>query len=261
MRTFLTGSRCWIGLLLLVATALLSACAGSKQASCPPGDVACGTTSAASETAAQPDSLRAKFSLSLLVEDKMQDFDAVLFSVPGKRYRMELTGPLGVGVASLLWKEEGWHMVFPTEKLYLKGNGYMVGLLMNPSLPMVHIHQIAGFFQGQVLPAEYEIESSKDSASVKVFEAKEKTGRKFKYAEKDGQVIWLSRSGREGQEEVLYFNDYKTFEGVLAPSSISFKQDGKDFLSIRIKKITRGKSFSGGTWRLNIPNTYKPIDG
>ena len=54
----------------------------------------------------------------------------MLFSVPGKRYRMELTGTLGIGVASLLWLPDGWQMVFPTEKMYMKGTGYMVGLLL-----------------------------------------------------------------------------------------------------------------------------------
>ena len=34
-----------------------------------------------------------------------------------------------------------------------------------------------------------------------------------------------------------------------------------DTLLAAFKKITHGKSFSGGTWRLNIPNTYKPVGG
>ena len=113
------------------------------------------------------DSLRAKFQLTIVQDSSTQELDAVLFSVPGKRYRMELTGPLGIGVASLLWQQEGWQMTFPTEKLYMDGVGYMVGLLNSDALPMVHIHQVADIFDGRLLPEGYEeIEPPEDSRSV-----------------------------------------------------------------------------------------------
>jgi tetratricopeptide (TPR) repeat protein len=77
-------------------------CAGNKPAVST-------ESPAGAEPAAVRDSLRAKFVLTLVdTAGKTQELDAVLFSVPGKRYRMELTGPMGVGVASLLWTESGW---------------------------------------------------------------------------------------------------------------------------------------------------------
>lgn len=246
-------------LLILFAVLLLVGCAGSKKTVCDPSSPDC----AAEVVGAVPqDSLRAKFQLTLTVEDgKTQELDAVLFSVPGKRYRLELTGPLGIGVASLLWQESGWQMVFPTEKLYLKGNGYMVGLLMDNTLPLVHIHQVAALFEGKLLPEKFEVTSTQDSAGYKVIRGKENSGRLFTYGEKEGSIAWLARPGRDKGEEVLKFSEYKSFENVNMPSHITFEQGGKEFLDIRIKKITHGKPFSGGTWRLNIPNTYKPVGG
>ena len=145
--------------LLLLLSLFLTGCTGGRQAA----------AKAAESAEAPVDSLKALFSLTIYSPDgKTQDLDAVLFSVPNKRYRMELTGTLGIGVASLLWLEEGWQMVFPTEKLYMQGVGYMVGLLNDPSLPLVHIHQVAGLFEGHVVPEKVEEISVRDSVIVGV---------------------------------------------------------------------------------------------
>lgn len=245
-------------MLMALALAFLAGCAGSRGVSGSAG--ACDASAGCSAEVVRPDSLRAKFQLNITQEDgKVQEFDAVLFSVPGKRYRLELTGPLGVGVASMLWMESGWQMVFPTEKLYVKGNGYMVGLLNDNTLPLVHIHQVAALFEGKLLPERFEKESSADSAGVTVVKAKESTGRLFTYGEKDGRVQWLLRQGRDGKPEKIVFSDVGTLEGREMPKNIRFERDGKPFLEIRIKKVTHGKSFSLGTWRLNIPKSYKAV--
>lgn len=223
--------------------------------------------SADSVQEAPRDSLRAKFLLTILQQDTAtgnvttQELDAVIFSVPGKRYRMELTGPLGIGVASLLWQEEGWQMTFPTEKLYMKGMGYMVGLLNNDAIPMVHIHQVADIFDGRLLPEGYEeFDPPEDSMRVEgVIHAREKTGRVFLFAKEGEHVSWLSRLGRGGKIETIHFYDFKQFEGVETPSRIEFDLDGVKFLEIKIKKINRNKSFSSGTWRLNIPKSFKRV--
>ena len=214
------------------------------------------------------DSLRAKFQLTIIQDSSTQELDAVLFSVPGKRYRMELTGPLGIGVASLLWQQEGWQMTFPTEKLYIKGEGYMVGLLNSDALPMVHIHQVADIFDGRLLPEGFEEEAPPDDSTriEGVVYAREKTGRKFTLGREPvegtpgkSHVVWLSRMGVGGKTETIRFYDFKEFEGVETPSRIVFELDGAKFLEIRIKKIARNKSFSSGTWRLNIPRSFNKV--
>ena len=250
MRLFL------LKLFVLLALCVLVGCAGKKPVVEP--------TAAADSNATVEvprDSLRAKFLLTIYEEGKTQELDAVIFSVPGKRYRMELTGPLGIGVASLLWKEEGWQMTFPTEKFYMKGVGYMVGLLNSDAIPMVHIHQVADIFDGRLLPEGYEeVEPPEDSTRMEgVTYAREKIGRLFRFAKEGGHVVWLSRMGRGGKTETIHFNDFKQFEGVDTPSRIEFDLDGEKFLEIKIKKIARNKSFSSGTWRLNIPKSFKRV--
>ena len=241
--------------LLLLLSFFLTGCVGGKQSIAP-------TVQSAE---APVDSLKALFSLTIYSPDgKTQDLDAVLFSVPNKRYRMELTGTLGIGVASLLWLEEGWQMVFPTEKMYVKGAGYMVGLLNDPSLPLVHIHQVAGLFDGKVLPEKFEVKATRDtigadSVAMKVVDARESSGRHFTYAEKNGEVQWLEMPGRDGCTEKIIIEEYKEFKGVKTPSKISFVRDSTTFLELRVKKVNRGKSFGTGTWRLNIPRSYKQI--
>ncbi len=239
--------------LMLVALAILSGCAGGKKA-----EMVSATPAATVRAEIPRDSLRAKFLLSLATNDgKMQELDAVLFSVPGKRYRMELTGPMGVGVASLLWTEEGWTITFPTEKLYMSGNGYMVGLLSERSLPLVNIHQIANIFDGILLPEKFEVVEERDGVTY----GRESSGLLFSFAKENEKVKWLARNGRDGKQETLLFNEFRTFEGVETPAEIAFQKDGKDFLKIRIKKVARKKPFSLGTWRLKVPQSYKPMGG
>ena len=247
------GRLSFTAFLVACVTALLfSGCAWFK----PP--VESDRTAAVSEPAR--DSLRAKFVLTVLDSlGKEQDLDAVLFSVPHKRYRMELTGPMGVGVASLLWTEEGWNMVFPTEKKYLSGVGDMVGLMGDNSVPMVPIHQMADIFEGVLVPERSEVLAESDSAGFHVVKVRAPSGMQFTYGKRDGEIAWLMRGGRDGKPEILKFSEFKEFEGVRLPSNVEFEAGGKMFLKIRIKKVARNKAFSLGTWRLNVPKSYKRI--
>lgn len=215
----------------------------------------------AEPVAVPQDSLRAKFTLTMVVDGNNQNFDAVMFSVPEKRYRMELMGPLGIGVAQLLWQESGWQIVFPTEKKYLSGAGYMVGLWDDETIPMIPIHQVAALFEGKLVPAPYTEDSSADSAGVKVVKATAGNGMKFSFGTRDGVTEWYSRGGRDGKPETLRFYDFKEFEGVKMPSKIVFERDGQMFLQIQVKSVKHGKPFGSGVWRLNIPKSYSPIGG
>ena len=248
------AGRTFVGIwgLSLVLVCLLSGCAGNKPS--------VNTSAQVVPAEVKLDSLRAKMAITLVDENgKEQNLDAVLFSVPGKRYRMELTGPMGIGVASLLWLEEGWTMTFPTEKLYMKGRGYMVGLFNAANIPMVNIHQIAGFFDGEYMPEGTKPVSERDSAGLKLVEADDAMGIRLTYAVHDGQVEWISKKGRDGKPEVLKFLDYRQFEGKTLAEKIVFERDGKMFLTMRLKKVTHGKPFSLGTWRLKVPASYKSV--
>ena len=232
---------------LLLAFAALCGCSSTKTTVYPGNE----------QSANIPkDSLRAKFVLNMTDKDgNVQDFDAVLFSVPEHRYRLELTGALGIGVASLLWTLDGWTITFPTEKLYVKGNGYMVGLFNTDEIPLVNIHQVAGLFEGHPLPLKYDIEKVEGDKYFAV----EKTGRRFTFKKDGEKIVSLSRIGRDGNDETLVFSNYKTFENVEIPSNIVFLRGDSKYLEIHIKKRTHNKPLSIGTWRLNVPKSFKPV--
>ena len=276
MRSFVLNRTAFVNRIALAVlcavTVWLAGCASSKPAveptaaKCVAGATDADAANAGAASAAcapeapKLDSLRAKMAITLVDENgKEQNLDAVLFSVPRLRYRMEFTGPMGIGVASMLWTEEGWTMVFPTEKLYMKGRGYMVGLFNAANIPMVNIHQIAGFFDGEYMPEGTKPVSERDSAGLKLVEADDAMGIRLTYAVRDGQVEWISKKGRDGKPEVLKFLDYRQFEGKTLAEKIVFERDGKMFLTMRLKKVTHGKPFSLGTWRLKVPASYKPV--
>ena len=276
MRSFVLNRTAFVNRIALAVlcavTVWLAGCASSKPAveptaaKCVAGATDADAANAGAASAAcapeapKLDSLRAKMAITLVDENgKEQNLDAVLFSVPRLRYRMEFTGPMGIGVASMLWTEEGWTMTFPTEKLYMKGRGYMVGLFNAANIPMVNIHQIAEFFDGEYMPEGTKPVSERDSAGLKLVEADDAMGIRLTYAVRDGQVEWISKKGRDGKPEVLKFLDYRQFEGKTLAEKIVFERDGKMFLTMRLKKVTHGKSFSLGTWRLKVPASYKSV--
>ena len=242
-------------------TFIAAACLAFTLAGCAGSRAPAASSQVSGAEVAVRDSLRAKFVLTILDSlDKEQELDAVLFAVPHLRYRMELTGPMGVGVASLLWMPDGWNMVFPTEKKYIAGMGYMVGIVGDNAMPMVPIHQMADIFDGILVPENSEVLAESDSAGFHVVKIRAPSGMMFTYGKQGDDVAWLMRGAGE-HAEVLHFSDFKEFEGIRAPGYVTFETGGKTFMKMRIKKVTRKKEFSLGTWRLNIPKTYKRIGG
>ena len=193
------------------------------------------------------DSLRAKFVLTVVDSTgKDQELDAVLFAVPHLRYRMELTGPMGVGVASLLWTSDGWNMVFPTEKKYIAGVGYMVGIVGDNTMPMVPIHQMADIFDGILVPENSEVLAESDSVGFHVVKVRAPSGMMFTYGKQGGDVAWLMR-GSGDNAEVLRFSDFKEFEGVRAPGYVTFEAGGKTFMKMQMQ--VRSSPVMGSTRR------------
>lgn len=218
-------------LLLAVASFFFSGCAKSPSADF--------------EAPSGADSLRAKFTLEMPdASGRWSSFSAVLFSVPGKRYRLELSGPLGVGFASMLWTDSAWTFVFPTEKKFLRGRGYMIGKADDASFPRVDIHQLAGFFERKYLPASYEEVSAVDEGGTRVVQAVDSTGKQFSFATREGEVVWLERGA-----------DRADFEG----EKISISRGGEPSLRILMKNVRRDVTWNAGVWRLIVPPGYESL--
>lgn len=239
-------------LFFLAGFFLLAACATSRPAS---------LTVEQSSTPAL-DSLKAKFSLYLKNEKgETQELSGVLFSVKGARYRLELSGLFGIGVASLLWQPEGWKITFPTKKLFLDGRGYFIGLPEMAAIPFVNMHQLAGIFYGDLLPSPYQEIAKEDSSDVEIVTAQETSGRSFRFIRKkdSGEVLSLMQVGAGGFLEKVYFDAPKSYNGVILPSKIRFDRDDQTFLELSLKKVQHDASWGSGVWRLNIPENYNKL--
>lgn len=213
---------------------LLEGCASSPKTSLPK-----------QTTQISTDSLRASFSMEFQNgEGSWQQFSAVLFSVPGKRYRIELSGPMGIGVASLLWTDSLWSIVFPTERSYLQGNGYLVGVIGSSDFPLVNIHQVASFFEQKILPDSYQEISVIDSASGKIIKALDGAGMNFSFYQKQEKVLWLEK----GSERIWF-----------RWPEILVQKNGNDYLKIKVKKVRQDVTWNASIWRLSIPVTYTKI--
>jgi len=93
-----------------------------------------------------PDSAKVKALIYVSQGSVNEKLSAVLFAVPSEKYRLELSGTLGLSAASILWKRDGWKVVFSQNERYMEGNGDCVFI---PVYGGVDIHKFSLLFFGQ----------------------------------------------------------------------------------------------------------------
>jgi len=95
---------------------------------------------------ALPDSAKVKAVLSVSQGSVKEKLSAVLFAVPNDKYRLELSGSLGLSAASILWKRDGWIIIYSQDERYMQGEGDCIFI---PVYGGVNIHQFSLLFFGQ----------------------------------------------------------------------------------------------------------------
>jgi len=93
-----------------------------------------------------PDSAKVKAVLSVSQNNVKERLSAVLFTVPNKKYRLELSGIFGLSAASILWKDNSWKIVLPQDERYMEGTGSCIFI---PVYGNIDIHKFATLFLGQ----------------------------------------------------------------------------------------------------------------
>ncbi len=203
---------------------------------------------------ALPDSLKAKFSVE--VRDSVEGertLSGVLFAVPYKRYRMEFSGPMGIGVASLLWQDGAWSLVIPTEKLYATGNGYLVGGLAG--VPLFDIHRVAALFWGSALARGASVDSMRTVSGGREMFGVSPQGIPFAaVCDTNGRIGSVS----EGKTR-LDLMDYAKFGSLVAPSKIAIYREDANVLNLRLKSVKTDASWGSGIWRLPIPENFRRL--
>jgi len=95
---------------------------------------------------ALPDSAKVKAVIYVSQRNVKENLSAVLFAIPNEKYRLELSGTFGLSAASILWKQEGWKIVFSQNERYMEGDGDCVFI---PVYGGVDIHKFSLLFFGQ----------------------------------------------------------------------------------------------------------------
>lgn len=204
--------------------------------------------------AALPDSVKAKFSVE--VRDSAEGdrtLSGVLFAVPYKRYRMEFSGPMGIGVASLLWQDGAWSLVIPSEKLYATGEGYLVGGLAG--IPLFDIHRVASLFWGSALARGTSVDSTRTVSGRREMFGRSPLGIPFvAVCDTNGRIGSVS----EGRDS-LYLSDYAKFGDLVAPSKVAVYRREVNVLNLRLKSVKTDAEWGGGIWRLPIPENFRRL--
>ncbi len=233
-----------------VLTAWLSGCAGNRPA--PER-----SSASSGEPLPPPDSLKAKFNAEIFDSTgKSQSTSGVLFAVPGKRYRFELSGPMGLGGASLLWLPESWTLTISSERAYMKGAGYMVGDVSGVFFPLVNVHQLAAFFWGSLLPEGAVIKSSKDTLGTLWLTGVDGLGNTFYAAQEkySRHITWLKTGNTD-----IRFSKFREYDYQVLPSEIAISRNGRKYLNLEIKSVKTDTEWSEGTWRLVVPKNYQSL--
>lgn len=209
-----------------------------------------------------PDSLKAKATfISIAPDGSEEKLSGVLFAVPGKRYRLELSASL-VGAATLLWQEEAWTLLLPTEEKYLRGKGYeirMAGTLLTG----IDVRQMAGLFWGQLLPLDYQA-AEKRPLPEGGFELSWEPSIGVRYlAQLDakGWVKTVEKIQAGKPVMAVRYGEASGQEGLALPAYAVFSRDSQDFLKVEVKSVDTRAKWGSGVWRLAVPGDYRPWPG
>jgi len=205
-----------------------------------------------------PDSIKAKAVFTAVTpQGGREDLSAVLFLVPGQRYRLELSAGFGVSVASLLWKDSAWTLLLPTEESFIRGAGSEIqvpGALM----AAVNVHQLAGIFWGDLLPEASAGDSSALPGGRSELLWKGRNGDQYRaLIRSDGWVSEVERRRTCDFVLIIRFGDPVPMGGRAIPSSASFARDGQEFLVMKIKTVDSQARWTGSIWKLTVPEEYQ----
>lgn len=240
--------RMWMGAILTVL--VLVACTTGRKVSFAHGRNA-GTEA--------PDSLKAKAHFIAIAADGTREkLSAVLFAVPRQRYRLELSGTMGISAASLLWQPTGWTLVFPTEEMYLQGQGAEIRV-PGTLLSGIDVHQMAGLFWGELLPDGADGALRRLVGTDSVLEWEPRIGLRYRAVLRvDGWVKLLERF-EEGREPIAvsYGAPLEMMAGRYVPASATFARGGKAFLEVVLKAADSEAEWAAGVWKLPVPDNYR----
>lgn len=219
---------------IIAISALLFSCGNAPKANIQPA------------THTMADSLRAKVTFEIPVaNDDPSEVAGVLWAVPQKRYRLELSGTMGIGVASVLWKEQNWKVYLPTEDRTLTGEGVLLQI-PGIQLPPISIHRLLAPIWGDW--------SIPDSQLVKRYALQDKQIWEWQDSS-DQQPLTLRAEFLTSNHQLValvFVNDNPDLQVRLEPANkdILVWQAGRLLMTIKTEQVRRDLTWKSSIWKL-----------
>jgi hypothetical protein len=178
----------------------------------------------------------------------------VFIHSPGQKYRLQLKGPLGMSVASMLWQEEKWLLVLYPNELYHYGQGEVIQM-PGLQLPMLPLAQILAPLRGELLPAGWQNAERimQDSlVSLEWFSATTQSSVRAHIGAKTGlvqDVVWMGYR--------IDYSDYERQGNFSYPQKIRWSFKGKFLLEIRLKDYNSIPQWQEKLWNLSVPEGFR----
>jgi outer membrane biogenesis lipoprotein LolB len=207
--------------------------------------------------------LRARARISLRIDGVRQSATAILFYRSPDALKLDLNGPLGVGVLSALARRDSLAVYLPRDNRYLEGQAEEV------------LYRITGVDLSyyDVCKAILGLPNLSPLDLPRTHRFEQRDARLF--LEVRGPLwtrhVWLDPHTMTLSEEEVYdpegfllskrlLKDYREENGVVLPRHIEIRQ-GEDRIEIQIVRRTVNQGRLDGRFRLKIPSNVVRMDG
>jgi len=202
-----------------------------------------------------PDSLKAKMTITVTDGPEKRNMTGILFAVPYAKYRMEMRGPLGMNLGSLLWVDDQWTLVVTRNGVGYEGEGDYLDVV-NPAIPQIPFHRTLGVSWGDLLPKGWnnaQKDKQSDTLSIWRWNSGE-TGFPVE-AEVNPKMGYVNLF-RSGMYEVRY-SDYKRFDGIVLPQKVEWFRNSIFMMALELESIDTKASWKPKIWELEIPEGFR----
>jgi hypothetical protein len=200
----------------------------------------------------RPDSVRAKLTLMIpRLDSSVDEVDGMLWAVPEQRYRLELSGPMGIQVASLLWTPDAWLALAYLQNRYVQGLGPVL-LIPGMQMPAIPIHRLFSFAWGEMIPL------GSDSAKPYLYQ----NLRMREWQSSDGLRVRSESDTLDNRLHALVIRGDQPEQDLrmeYRADTVRISRSGTWLMSMCILERKPNTKWGTGIWKLNIPEGWKAV--
>ena len=201
--------------------------------------------------------VKAKMSLVVQNQKEIESVNASIWTIPGKQTRIELYGPLGISVASVLWVEGNWTVLIPREKKYSTGFGDNIHISL---FNHISIHDLIQPLWGELLDSGWQNAQRVrlDSNLIELNWGQDSITYKANMDSTFGKIYWQSKT--EYDKTLLKkYSDYQSFEKQYLPSKIKLELSKSAKIHVKLKNVETNIAINDKIWALEIPSDFQKV--